>query len=408
MPKYTLGSAQEKPQEQPQQQEGGTDLLRHGVRTLARSAESVAGLPGDIASGVLGIGNYLSNGTIPNYQQASESLGGFVPPTSEQLKQFTNKATGGYTESKGSGEQFYDDIISDIATLAVPLKGRIPLLKAAKTAVAGNVASKAVEELGGGPLAQAASKFGIMTLAGLRGGRKALEGIKQESYAASKQMATGKFIKASDLKSTLNNHIEELGSGITTPRKEFMEEVYRNVNRKIQGGRAEVSEIQEALKDVNSLFPDAKKVGAYGDMKRLNGILNGTLEKYGLQHPEYWANFKRAQDIQKGLFRSQQTSDFLREKINPNKIFTNPIAKALVFGSGYKLGGIPGAAASGAIASQGISGIETLKFITESKEALKHYQQMLHAAAVQNIPAMTRHAIKLNNSANRYQQQTAR
>src|SRR6185369_14441991 len=97
----------------------GGAALRTGLRTAARIGEAAVGLPGDIAQAALGAANYVSGGAVPTYGQVQEKLP-ISLPTSENVKQFQEKATGEYLKPQGENEQTWDDFVGLVTQLAIP------------------------------------------------------------------------------------------------------------------------------------------------------------------------------------------------------------------------------------------------------------------------------------------------
>ena len=177
--------------ESPQQEQSGRQqpestlgfLGRTGARTLARAGESIAGLPGDIASAGLGLANY----GISKVTGKPGPIPKLPLPTSEAIREnVTKPLTGNYLEPQSKNEQFYDDIIGDAAVLFSPFKGKVPFAKGVAGALGrsavGNTAKWATEQVTDSPVVGTGVKIGSMVLAGTLGGRKQLNTLKNDSY----------------------------------------------------------------------------------------------------------------------------------------------------------------------------------------------------------------------------------
>src|SRR6185369_6976858 len=129
----------------------GGAALRTGLRTAARIGEAAVGLPGDIAQAALGAANYVSGGAVPTYGQVQEKLP-ISLPTSENVKQFQEKATGEYLKPQGENEQTWDDFVGLVTQLAIPISGPAGLAKAGATTKALQAVPKAAKVAGIGTL----------------------------------------------------------------------------------------------------------------------------------------------------------------------------------------------------------------------------------------------------------------
>jgi hypothetical protein len=111
---------------------------RTTARTGARAAETLLGLPGDVkdllSNILVGIPEYFAGEELPRWRQAvkgdqsdfPEPLGLNFPTSSELREGITKPLTGEYLEPKNEFEKFGDTISEDFASLAIPVKGKIP------------------------------------------------------------------------------------------------------------------------------------------------------------------------------------------------------------------------------------------------------------------------------------------
>lgn len=144
---------------------------RHTARTVARGAESILGLPGDISSAVLGLGNYGIEKLT-----GSRPLPEKLAPTSEDLHEDVTKRIGrllpeDYLEPQSRNEERSDELFSDLATLLIPIKGKIPFARALKTAGLGNIASFLGDKLGAPEGVKTSLKVGTMLLSNFQSPR---------------------------------------------------------------------------------------------------------------------------------------------------------------------------------------------------------------------------------------------
>lgn len=164
------------------------------ARSTARATESVLGLPGDIAEGVLsliGAGEEfltgkreitpekidLSRGTLSLLNKGIKAFTGYEsplpdtisPPSSEDIKNYITKPVGkflpnGTFQPQAEWEQLADSFITEAIPLMIPVKGKIPFARALKVSGLGNIASWLTKKLGGGEREAAATKLGTTLL----------------------------------------------------------------------------------------------------------------------------------------------------------------------------------------------------------------------------------------------------
>jgi hypothetical protein len=154
-------------------------VVRNTTRTGVRIGETVAGLPGDIASLGIGLGDIASQKLLgkPFLSSAQQYL-----PTSDKIRKkitepFEEKfLPEGYLTPQSPGEILSDEFFSDIASLVTP----IPFMSSGKTiknalkgalgtAAAGSIAKWGAQKVGAPEGVQSGVKIGTMFLSSLGG-----------------------------------------------------------------------------------------------------------------------------------------------------------------------------------------------------------------------------------------------
>ncbi len=377
------------------------EIERHVLRTGARVGESLLGLPGDIASLGLGAANYLSSGAIPNYEQIQENLPVSLP-TSQQNREFLKEKTGGYLEPQGKLEEFADEVASDLSTLLLPVKGKIPFKSAIARALGSNAAAYFTKELGGGPLAQAGAKIGVSLLAGLPGIRGKMETTMNQGYDQARKSAAKGTANTSALSSKARKIYDAASRG-DSPNKDFIKERARAVERIADTGKASIADITTLKQDLNRQLRENAADLSKND-KRIIGTLledvRGILDKYGKTNITFGQNFNQAEDIYKGLNTQSYVSEVLDKYLSPTNI-KNPYVKAVLYGAGAFHSPLTAIKIAGAsYGSQQIA--KTFDLFKNSKEAQKYYREFLTQALKNNGPAAARAAVKLDEAAQDY------
>jgi len=370
------------------------------ARTVARGTESVVGLPGDIAGAALGLGSYLSGGKIPTYDQVQEKMP-ISLPTSEQVRTgVTKKLTGEYLEPKNESEKFYDEVVGDLASFMIPIKGKIPFKGAILRAVGGNTASWLTKEVGGGEGWQAGAKLGFNLLAGLPGGRSKLSTKMEESYKTAEALGKGAKHTAKSLQEETNKIMKFADSGIETPVKKFLKGPISNIQDHIAKGNISVDNAWQLKRDVNSLIGDmATPRAAKPYLKKLTNNLNDVLKDYGKKNPEFYKNFSEAEDIYKGLNQASSVNRFLQKNVNIEDTLKNPLVKGLFLGGVFMHGGVPGEIAAIGSAYTAREGVKALEFLKNSKQARTFYANTVKASLAGNTATASRNLSKLDKLA---------
>ncbi len=399
--------AQSRPQPQQDQSWGmpKPDAGRTLARTGARVGEALAGLPGDITNTGFALGNLASGGYIPTYEDVQNKLP-ISLPTSHQIKKgFTEKLTGDYLKPKNKGEEFYDEFVGDLATLALPIKGKVPLAGAVKTALSAGAAGFLGETVGG-EAGKAAAKTGTLLFSGLRGGRNKLEKSMKEAYkSADIGLTTNPKYNGIPLRNEIHKVSKWAESGIGTPEKMFIGEKAASVKKLIKDGKIAVKDAWEAKKDINSLISSGDTPRkAIPQLELLSGKLSGILEQYGTKkNPLFSQAYNVAEDIFKGLNKRSEVNHFLQQNFNMDKLLTNGLSKFLMGQGIYKIGGLPGVAASGAAGIGSKEAVKAFEFIKNSKQAQHYYKNIMKGAIEKNAATVARNVSGLNKAAEEYE-----
>src|SRR5208337_4299468 len=116
---------------------------RHIARSTARGLESIANIPADIASLGLSAADLATLGKVPQIGEANKFIRENI-----NARNITKALTGEALEPKTETEKRADEVVSDLATFLVPVKGKIPLKSAFIKTALGNTASFLAEKVG--------------------------------------------------------------------------------------------------------------------------------------------------------------------------------------------------------------------------------------------------------------------
>lgn len=310
------------------------EVGRHTARTASRIGESLVGLPGDI-------GRLLQTGAEAVGAQAAkvrEKIG-LEPlkerkappglPGSGELRDLSTKIFGEKVVPQSKTETFIDEIVSDAALLAIPVKGKIPFLRAIGTALAGNIASTGAEKVGFGEKGQAAAKIGTFFLSGLVGKGNVKKYWNEQYKLADEAVPSRAYLDANKLDMQLDKLLGELRKGgIETPSQKFVQKPVKELKRITQYGEMKVEDAIAAKKKINelrsSLFEDVKGAGARKHARtKINDVakfVDESLENYGKENPVFFKHYKNANEAYAGFQQSKRVGNWISRAIPFGKI----------------------------------------------------------------------------------------
>lgn len=435
---------------QPAQQEEESGFSRAGRiagQLGARSAEEVLGLPGNILSAGLGLANYATSGSVPTYESIQESLESRgIPhfPTSGQYREVVTKGlTGEALEPRSPGEEFAGRVVGEAAG-AVPFLGgaiaKASLSSATKLlgkqllrSASANLGAETVKQLGGGDLAQTATKLLLYSLPVGRNVPQQLQQTKQEAYRIAQEASANAESSVVPLEKSIEQHLRSL-RGVKTAGSEKAAQILNDAKTEIDSGRVLVDKLGRSVgsdkifvddvvntqKRINELIQSAQpKEVPY--LKRALKPFNDFIQDYSKENPTFGKYFNLGEELHKGQAEAAKVGNWIfKRKDDVEKIATNPTIKALftggpllgLFGNIYQQtgGNIPqaavgtlGAAAAGTLGVHGAGQIAKFaKLVSTSPAAKRAYERAAIAATAENLPRFRQEIKRLNVAADNY------
>ena len=381
---------------------------RHVARTGSRIGESIVGFPGDFVKFVQHMADKLPEVPTgqPNALQELGRKGLEKLPTSEDVKQFSEQYTKGYTKAQGPGEEFGDEIASLTGTLMIPARDprkftsfltalgkNLPGAVVKSTAVKG--AGKGAELLGAGPKTKMATEMGMLFLTGLIGGKTANQYVSEKYQAAKSSIPKGDIVPTNRFLGGLNNIEQELSKGVMTPTKAEVLTPLRELKTKASGGGMLAEDLVQSYHDINErlnakkLFDELSKGERQVLRTRYDMLRNevrDTINDYGKKNPDFLKEWSEANQGYATIAKSRKVSDFISR--NKGKI---PSHLGAVFATEL-FTGHPQAAAltvGGAGAAYGAVKMgELLYKVSKSPVLRQHYLNVIEAASSENLPAL--------------------
>ena len=413
----------------PKPESGAAYTGRQLARSGSRVAETLLGLPGNVRDFGEFLGDSIASG-IRSFTGAKEltaeqkqanmqrflspeefGLGnrvqvdtdkpvdkpfGFLP-TSEELKEYSETATGGYTAPRTGAEAFADEVVSDFAALAIPVKGKIPFARAIGTSLFANLGSQGVKSIGGGDTAAAATKLGLMTVAGLVGRQSAENHVKSLYDKAESLVPEGATTSTKDMQTNITKLQKNLSKGAVTEQKTPTVQYLQSLNEKIKDGKIPVDELVVFRRDANNFLRNSRDNTAKFHMRDFANIINEGLQGYGASNPEFAKVYRDANTGFRGLAESNKISKAISKRVNVNKL--DPHTSALLGYTAAKsaISANPAVIAPVAGAASAALGLQTLGRL-KNPVLRKHYQSVLKAAAQDNGAGIVRNVNLLDKA----------
>ncbi len=373
-------------------------VKRHSSRGLARSLETIAGLPGDMrefAQSLITKGFGALMGDQEKAQEISETIQPFVPgplgmaPSSQQIREaVTQRLTGEYLEPQTRGEEIGDEIVSDLVALAIPVKGKIPFARALAGSLGGAAAKESIKSIGGGEKAQALGKLGTMFLLGNLGRQNARQYVRNLHKDAESLIPSNARISSRNLSRNLNNASKSIQSGGITPDKSHALNLMNQLGERIRSGRGEIDprEIRNFRHSVNELrFNRSLSDRARYYLDRFDDVLNEGLLEYGKENPSFLNKYREANLGTAGLKQSNKLARAISKKIDITKVSPEAL---ILLGAHTQIS--PSLLAKLGVTAVGAKGAQLAKRLSSNSTLRTHYLNTIKAASQENWKSFSR------------------
>lgn len=362
----------------------GEDLERETERGTAQATsrvlESALGTPGNIQSLVKGITG-LQLGT--------------QLPTSSDIKEFSEKATKGYTKPKSEFEEKGGEILSDITAMALPGGTSYSALRNIGIPVAGFLAKEGLEKAGVGETGSNAAKIALMMGLDLASAYRSKGHGGAKNYAkelwkeGESNIPKGVSITATELETGLNQLKDKIKKGGSSPSDAKALEKIEEISSKVKNGKIPVDELVAFRKKINELIetqggfdfstPARVRQQSINNLNQVKDKVIGTLDEYGKINPKFGVPYKQANEAYSVYHASNAASKFLKKHFGD--YLKSPILNSL-FGFGAKAALGTAGAVGGVIPYQGY---KLLYRIYKSPTLAKLYGNVLKGALENNV-----------------------
>jgi hypothetical protein len=377
--------------------EGENDLEREIERGIAqqtsRQAESILGMPGDVNSIVEGITGLPLFGLL-----------GHFAPTSEKLKDVSEKATLGYTKPQNEFEESIGELQQDIASFMIPGSKQYSMLRNIGIPLAANLAKEGVKLTGEEKVAEG-TKMGLMVVLDLwsqrqGGAKKFYQGLFEEMH---KRVPKGRTYSAENLEPALKSLIKEFELGGDKPSVTKAVAKSKEILGKIKNGkisleeavaiRPAINEMVEDLQGFEYIFKPKMKEKIIANLHKVKSEVIKSAEEYGKKiDPKFLELSRTANEAAAAYQQSNMISKFLNKNFGA-KALSKPVQFILGI-SGIGGGALKAGAYYTAGAALPIAGAyQTVKMFSRLKKSptlRKYYGSVLDAAAKGNVGQASR------------------
>lgn len=374
----------EKQFNQPMPYEGENDLDREIERNIARQTargvETIAGLPGDVQSLV---------SALTGHEFESQF------PTSQQIQQKVEKFGQGYLSPKGEFEEKSDELVRDIAAMAIPGGGGYSFARNIGIPVAANLVKEGLIKQGDVNENNASlAKVGTMLALDLLANRQGMGKGGVRKYAshlfeeAEKALPEGATLDATNFSKSLGNLKNTLEEGGSAASKTKALEKIAEIEKKVKNGKIGAKELVEFRKTINEAVEEMggfewitkpkirqRAIKNLGEVKK--EVIKGLTEYGETSNPQFLRFHKDANEAYAAIENSNQIKKFLARHLGN---IAGSVGTKLLFGGAFpeifSLG-------TGAGAGAFVLSNEALKMFHRMKNSpvlRKYYNEIIQAS----------------------------
>lgn len=363
-------------------------VRRQAARTSARALETVAGLPGDVVQ----LGGHLVNlGSTLLGGKANPQLGN-IPylPTSSKWRQYVTTPIAetlggkGYLDPQNKAEAVADEVVGDLAAFMIPIKGKIPFVRALKTVGLGQFAKLGAQQLGLPEAWQEGLKAATMLGYNFAGPGKLKEGASEARAAAQSALPRGAEHSIKRLNPALEALSDLSRSGDLPVR---WKDKVGFIMDQVAGGKIPVQSVWDLSQDINHAFYGEKAPAAFNRaFKGIKESIYDFMADYGKTNPEFYTNWVDSNSIFSALAKAEDLTSFIDKNLTKGKVGLATIGSLMGFYTPSTLAKYGGGLYIGKELAK------TFTTLAKSPAARKYWAKTMGAAATGNAKHMNAYA----------------
>lgn len=389
----------------------GKEAARHGSRNVSNIATRAIGLPGDIFSLINEFIARPASKLITGQEGVpyEETFFGKALPTTETHRKGLESKTGEFLKPRNKIEKFSDDVIEDASLILNPAKLVAPavrkgahIFKTLAKSVGANLIGETAKELGASETSGDITKAGALFLLSVLDQKSAAKQVSEMYRRAESKLKPSTVTDASLLSSELNSLEKNITKGrpsgnLSAPEKFVVDQVskVKNLisNNQISVEQA-IAQKRSLNKELATLYKEVPKLSDQKNVrnlaKKINGYLNQSIKQYGKKHPDFYKDYKDADQAFGALARSNFISGWIE-----NHIVQHPATTGLLHILGVPIGNLA-AAGTGAILPYQAAKLGYR--ISKSPTLAKIYGNTMRAAAKEDAKAFNKYLKDLDEA----------
>lgn len=395
---FAFVSADELRDRKPDERGFFQSAARRGRRYIQRGAEAVLGMPGDIFQLARALPGGMSEEEMAEQDfpksLISAALGQL--PGSEELRALSAEIRP-ELEPESEFESVEDEFVGDAATLMLPVKGKIPFVRALGLSAFGNLTKQGIKAIGGTEATQEAGKLGAILFGGLFGKGRGVGKYIDKLYEKSR----GAVPKGDLMKYPLDKleRVEKmLAKGSMNEAKSGAMQHVQNIKGKIKNGMLPVEEWVQFDKDINySLRQAGKDASKAGNLKQVHSAHASPGNAYAKENPSWGEYYKDAKMAKEGIAQSEKIQNTIRKHMNLKDL--TYAGAALGMEEMLIPGNIPLKVGSLGAAGAAWYSKEIAKRLATNPALRRYYQNVLTASLSENSAMLARNMAGLERVA---------
>lgn len=374
---------------------GIREVGRHATRIGSRVAETLGGIPGDVSSliqsGVLKGLEKLTG--IPSQPNIYNELKNQRLPTSNELKQLSEKYSSGYTKAQAPTEQSIDEFVETAASLFGPMKFR----KALGIGLGSQLAKEGVKAGGFGEGAQEGSKLGTMFLLSAMNPGGAMR-YASSQYDKANQLSRGASISAHNFQNNLQNLVNDLEKGVSNASKSAVIKPAKELIDKVKNGKILVQDLTAAKRDLNTIMKDPAVLTREKKLLKVVGKeVDNAIKPYEKMNPAFAKAYRPANEIYGAVMQGTKAADFIKKTLGTKSVLGATLAEAALGQPEMILPTL----SSFAGAHTAARGYDFFSRVKKSPELRKLYGKAMLSAAKEDVGALRKYEKEIEEMLNR-------
>jgi len=384
------------------------EFVRSETRMTARAYEAVAGLPGDISNAALRAGKWFAGKLgFDMDSEGAKDIENIMSklPTSQNIREFHERFSGDVLKPQSKEEEITDEVVQDLSTLLMPVRGRIPFARAIGTIAAGSAAQECAKLFGFGEEGQQNAKLGAMTIMSFAkpGTAKKYENML---YNEAKALQGNATVSARHVRKETQDLIKNLKKGGTAGSKTDTLIKAEEILKSIKNGRIEVSELTGFKNTINEargkLYKDPliDKIGrkaGLANLNKANAIVDNGLKEFGKANPKWEKLYRSANEVHGAIAQSKKASNTITRFAKKHPHVTGEAGLGLLAEAIFYPWKFAATVGVGGGVAGGIKAYELAHRVINSPTLRKYYMHVFKEGLKENSKGIAKNMQKLDS-----------